>query len=146
MKSWLSTLLAVTGSFIASAFGGWDTSIITLLIFITIDYISGLVCAGVFHKSPNTKSGALESRAGWKGLIKKGMTLLIVVVANRLDMQLGTTYIRDGVCIAFITNEAISIIENAGLMGLPIPRVITNAIDILKHKDEVSDGRSKENN
>ena len=101
-----------------------------------IDFISGLIVAGIFHKSKKSESGALESRAGWKGLIKKGMTLLIVVVANRLDIQLGTTYIRDAVCIAFICNEVISIIENAGLMGLPIPAVITNAIELLKNKEK----------
>lgn len=138
MKFGVMSFLGVVGSFIASIFGGWDTSIITLLIFMLIDFISGLVLAGVFHKSKKTESGALESKAGWKGLIKKGMTLLIVVIANRLDLQLGTTYIRDGVCIAFISNELISIIENAGLMGLPIPKIITNAIELLKHKDNGS--------
>ena len=63
------------------------------------------------------------------------MTLLIVVIANRLDMQLGTSYIRDSVCIAFIVNECLSIIENAGLMGCPIPAPIKNAIEVLKNKD-----------
>lgn len=135
MKVFLTTTLGAIGSVIAGVFGGWDASIITLLIFMIIDYISGLVCAGVFHKSKKTETGALESRAGFKGLLKKGMILVIVVIGNRLDIQLGTTYIRDGVCIAFITNELISIVENAGLMGLPIPKVILNAIDVLKDKN-----------
>ena len=134
MKSAIFSAFGVVGSFIAGLFGGWDASIITLLIFMAIDYVSGLACAGIFHKSPKTETGALESRAGWKGLIKKGMTLLIVIVAARLDLMLDATYIRDGVCIAFICNEVISIIENAGLMGCPIPAIITNAIDILKQK------------
>lgn len=132
----LSSVLGAVGSFVAGLFGGWDASIITLLIFMLVDFLSGLIVAGVFHKSKKSESGALESRAGWKGLIKKGMTLLIVVVANRLDIQLGTTYIRDAVCIAFMVNEVISIIENAGLMGLPVPKVISNAIELLKHQDE----------
>lgn len=136
MKATIISALGVIGSFIAGLFGGWDASVITLLIFMLIDFISGLIVAGIFHKSKKSESGALESRAGWKGLIKKGMTLLIVVVANRLDIQLGTTYIRDAVCIAFICNEVISIIENAGLMGLPIPAVITNAIELLKNKEK----------
>ena len=101
-----------------------------------VDYVAGLIVAGVFHKSKKTTTGALESRAGWKGLFKKGMTILIVVIGNRLDIQLGTTFIRDGVCIAFITNETISIVENAGLMGVPIPKVILNAIDVLKSKED----------
>ena len=135
MKAWIMSALGVIGSFIAGAFGGWDASIITLLICMGIDYISGLVVAGIFHKSKKSENGALESRAGWKGIFKKGMTLLIVIVANRLDMQIGVTYIRDAVCIAFITNEVLSIVENAGLMGIPIPSVITKAIEVLKSKD-----------
>ena len=136
MKSTILTSLGVIGSFIAGLFGGWDSSIITLLIFMIIDFISGLVVAGIFHKSKKTSTGTLESRAGWKGLFKKGMTLFIVIVGNRLDIQLGTTYIRDAICIAFISNEVISIIENAGLMGIPIPSFLINAIDLLKKQKE----------
>lgn len=136
MKATILSILGAVGSFIAWLFGGWDTSIITLLIFMCIDFISGIVVAGVFHKSKKSQTGSLESRAGWKGLIRKGMTIAIVVVANFLDRQLGTTYIRDGVCIAFICNEVISLVENAGLMGLPIPAVITNAIELLKNKEK----------
>lgn len=132
LKSGIIGVLAAIGSYIASAFGGWDTSIITLLSFMAIDFLTGLIVAGVFKNSKKTDNGALKSSTGWKGLCKKGVTLLIVVVANRLDMQLATTYIRDAVCIAFIVNETISIVENAGLMGIPIPKVITKAIELLK--------------
>jgi len=132
MKNWIISIVGVVGSFIATALGGWDASVITLLVFLAIDFILGIICAGVFHKSKKSQNGALESKAGWKGLIRKCVTILFVVIANRLDVQLGTTYIRDGVCIAFITNELISIVENAGLMGLPIPKVIVNAIEVLK--------------
>lgn len=143
MKSFLTFSIGVVGSFIASLLGGWDTSIITLLIFLAIDYLTGLLCAGVFHKSNKSETGGLESKAGWKGLIRKGLTISIVVVAARLDLQLGVTYIRDAVCIAFISNEAISIIENCGLMGLPIPKIIRNGIDILKKS---SDSEQSKNN
>lgn len=136
MKEVIISVLGLVGSFIAWLFGGWDASIIALLICILIDFICGLIVAGVFHKSKKSESGALESRAGWKGLIRKSVTLLMVVVANILDYQLGTTYIRDAVCIAFICNEVISIIENAGLMGIPIPAVIKNAIELLKNKEK----------
>lgn len=136
MKNAICTAIGLVGGFIASLFGGWSASLTTLLIFMGIDYVSGLVVAGVFHASTKTKSGALESRAGFKGLFKKLMSLLFVLIGYRLDLAVGTTYIRDAVCIAFITNELISIVENAGLMGLPIPAVITNAIDILKRKGE----------
>lgn len=106
----------------------------TLLIFMVIDYITGLVVAGIFHSSPKTESGALESKAGWKGLCRKCMTLLFVLIAYRLDLAIGVDYIRNAVIIGFIANELISIVENAGLMGLPLPAVITKAIDILTDK------------
>ena len=129
-------VVGVIGGAISTVFGGWSTSMTTLLIFMGIDYITGLIVAGVFNNSPKTNSGALESRAGWKGLFRKCVTLLMVLIACRLDMVLNTTFIRDCVVIAYIANETISIIENAGLMGIPIPSVIVKAIDVLKSKAE----------
>lgn len=140
MKNAICTAVGVAGSMIASLFGGWTASLTTLLIFMGIDYVSGLVVAGVFHNSPKTDTGALESRAGLKGLIRKFTMLLFVLIGYRLDVAVGTTYIRDAVCIAFMANELLSIVENAGLMGIPIPAVITNAIDILKKKTDKKDG------
>lgn len=134
MKNAICTAIGLVGGFIASLFGGWTASLTTLMIFMGIDYVSGLVVAGVFHKSPKTETGTLESRAGFKGLIKKLMILLFVLIGYRLDVAVGTAYIKDAVCIAFMANELLSIVENAGLMGIPIPAVITNAIDILKKK------------
>ncbi len=136
MKEGVCFVTGAVGSFIASLFGGFDAAMVTLLIFMAIDYISGMIVAGVFKKSQKTKNGALESGAGWKGLCRKGMTLVIVLIAVRLDMVIKTNYIRDMVCIAFIANETISIIENAGLMGVPVPAVITKAIEVLKEKSE----------
>lgn len=131
----ICAVCGAVGGVLAQAFGGWDSSMATLLIFMAIDYLTGLIVAGVFHASPNSAGGALESRAGWKGLIRKGCTLLFVLIAARLDMVLGTTMIRDGVIIGFLLNELISIVENAGLMGLPLPAAITNAIELLKKKE-----------
>ena len=139
VKTGILSMLGAIGGMIASAFGGWDAALATLLIFMGIDYVTGLVVAGVFHKSQKSKSGSLESRAGWKGLCRKGVSLLIVLIACRLDILMGTTFIRDGVVIAYIVNEIISIIENAGLMGIPIPAVITKAIEVLKSKEGESD-------
>jgi toxin secretion/phage lysis holin len=76
----------------------------------------------------------LESKAGAKGLFKKMAMLVAVLVAYRLDMLAGTSVLKDGTIIAFIANEAISIIENTGLMGVQWPPLITNAIDLLKKK------------
>lgn len=143
MKNTIITGIGVIGSFIASMLGGWDSALVTLLIFMGVDYITGLVVAGVFHNSPKTESGLLESKAGLKGLFRKGMMLTIVLIAARLDIVIGADYIRDAVCIAFIANETISIIENAGLMGVPIPAIITKAIDVLKNRSEVGDDKNE---
>ncbi len=136
MKQFICTFIGMLGSAIASIFGGWDTGLVSLLIFMALDYASGLVVAGVFHKSNKTDTGSLESKAGWKGLCRKCMTLVFVLVAYRLDLVIGTNYIRDAVIIAFLANELISLVENAGLMGIPLPAVITKAIDILQKKSE----------
>lgn len=130
------TGIGVVGGFIASLFGRWDAALTTLVIFMGIDYVTGLIVAGVFHNSGKTESGALESRAGWKGLCRKGITFLIVLIACRLDLIMNTNFVRDAVVIGYIANETISIVENAGLMGLPIPSAITKAIEVLTKKNE----------
>lgn len=136
MKNGFCTMIGAIGALIASLFGGWDTAIATLMIFMATDYVTGLIVAGVFHTSQKSENGALESRAGWKGLCRKGVTLLVVLVACRLDLITGTNFIRDAVIIAFICNETISIIENAGLMGIDIPPALTAAIEVLKKKSD----------
>ncbi len=140
MKNTICTTIGAAGGAVAAFFGGWDTGLVTLVIFMCIDYVSGLVVAGVFHNSKKTTSGALESKAGWKGLCRKGMSLLFVLIAYRLDLAIGSNYIRDAVIIGFIVNETISIVENAGLMGVPLPKVINKAIDILTSKSEEKGG------
>lgn len=139
MKDGICTAIGVVGSVIASLFGGWDAALVTLVIFMAIDYVTGLLVAGVFHNSGKTENGALESRAGWKGLCRKCITLLMVLVATRLDLVTGTNFIRDAVVIAFIANETISIVENAGLMGINIPPAIISAIEVLKKKSDSAD-------
>lgn len=136
MKETICGILGILGAAIASVFGGWSASLTTLLILMVIDYVSGMVVAAVFHASNKSEDGTLNSNAGWKGLAKKSMVLVFVLIANRLDLAMGTTYIRDGVTIAFMVNELLSVIENAGLMGVPIPEPITDAIEVLKKKKE----------
>lgn len=136
IKTAVLAAIGTIGGGIAALFGGWTSAMTTLIIFMVIDYATGIIVAGVFHRSGKSKSGALESRAGFKGLCRKGMILLILLVACRFDLMLGTGYIKDCVCIAFVVNETLSIIENAGLMGVPIPQVLIKAIDVLKAKEE----------
>ncbi len=121
------------GGFIAAIFGGWDSALVTLVIFMSIDFFTGVVTAAM-KKSKHTESGGLSSKAGWFGLAKKVCTLLLIAVAVRMDIMLGTTYIRDAVCISFCLNELLSIVENTSLMGIPYPPVLKNAIDILQKK------------
>lgn len=136
IKPVVCTAVGIVGGAISSFFGGWDALMRTLIILMVVDYIMGVMVAAVWHKSPKSETGALESRAGWKGLCRKGVTLLIVLVAARLDVMLGTDFVRDAVIIGYAANELISIIENAGLMGIPIPSAIQKAIDILQDKSE----------
>lgn len=131
-KEIISAAAGAVGAVLAKIFGGFDSALTTLMIFMAADYISGLVLAGVFKKSPKSKNGALESHAGFKGLVRKGIILIIVMLSYRLDIITGQNFIADGVIIAFITNEAISITENAALIGIPMPKPIIKAIDILK--------------
>ena len=136
MKNALCLGIGAVGAWIADLFGGFDAALITLTLFMAADYITGLVVAGVFHRSPKTETGALESRAGLKGLLRKGGILLVVLVACRLDLLLGSDFIRDAAVIAFAANETISIIENLALMGVPVPKVLTEAIEVLKKKSD----------
>lgn len=136
-KDVLSTIGGLFGGVIAMAFGGWSEGLTTLLILMIVDYLSGLVVAGLFQASPKTKTGGLESRAGWKGLARKVITLFIVMVAYRIDVAIGTNYLMNAAVIGFIMNELISLVENAGLMGIPMPKAITKAIDILTTKADL---------
>ena len=139
MKKIFITLIGVLGGVAVHLFGEWDAALQTLILFMAIDWITGgIILPAVFKKSPKSGNGALESRAGWKGLCRKGMTLLFVLIATQLDLLAGTSYLRDAVCMAFIANEALSIVENAGLMGVPLPEVLRMAIDVLQKKSAVA--------
>ena len=131
MKETICTVLGVLGSFAAGFFGGWDASIKALLLFMVIDFVLGLVCAWT-KKSNKSEGGGLESHACWVGLCRKFATLLLVMISVQLDTVLGVSYIRDAVCIAFMVNELISIVENAGLMGIKLPEPLISAMTIIK--------------
>lgn len=136
MKLEYQVIVSIVGGAVAALFGGWDMALTTLVIFMCADYVTGLVVAGVFKKSKKSESGALESRAGWKGLCRKGLTLLVVLIATRLDALMGTDFVRDAVVIGYVVNEGISIIENAGLAGVKINPAIQKAFDVLKGREE----------
>ena len=134
MKQTLCTVLGMLGGALAAAFGGWDAALTALVVCICVDYISGSIVALVFHKSTKTESGAYNSAYGLKGLCKKGLMLLFVLVAVQIDRVLGTEYVRDAVCIGFSVNEILSIIENLGLAGIPMPEAVVKALEQLQKK------------
>lgn len=132
MKERICTFLGLLGAGISWAFGGWDVAMAALLICIGVDYVSGSIVALVFHKSSKTESGAYNSAYGIKGLFKKCLMLLFVLVAVQIDKILGTAYVRDAVCIGFCSNEILSIMENLGLAGIPMPAAVTKALEQLR--------------
>ena len=142
LKVGICTGFGIVGSGIAAAFGGWDAGLMTLVILMAIDYLTGFLVAAIWHKSPKSENGTLESKAGWKGLCRKGVTLLIVLIGARLDELMGVDFVRNAVIIGYAVNELISIIENAGLMGVPVPDVLQKAIEILQKKGSEDNGGS----
>ena len=133
MKDTICLIAGVIGGFIATLLGGWDSALATLVVFMGIDFVTGILTAAM-GKSKHSDSGSLSSKAGWIGLAKKFCILLMVVVGVRIDILVGTNYIRDTVCISFCLNELLSIVENTTLMGIPYPPVIKKAIDVLQTK------------
>ena len=134
MKQGICTILGILGSTLAAAFGGWDAAMTTLVVCICVDYLSGSLVALVFHNSSKTESGAYNSAYGLKGLCKKCLMLLFVLVATQVDRVLGADYVRDAVCIGFAVNEILSIIENLGLAGIPMPEAVIKALEQLQKK------------
>ena len=132
IKIFILSGMACVGAAIASLVGGWNGAMTTLVILMFIDYVTGIIVAGVFHASPKSSGGALSSAVGFKGICRKFVILLIVVVACRVDLLLDTNIIRDATCIGFCANELVSITENAGLMGIPLPRKLVEAIEVLR--------------
>lgn len=128
--------IAVVGTIIAEALGGWDTSLKVLIIFMAIDYLTGILCALVWKKSPKSESGAFESKASLKGLIRKCAVLILVYIGALLDELTEQTIVRTAVIIFFIANDGFSIIENLGIMGVPMPDVVKNAFELLQMKKE----------
>ena len=135
IKDSVLVAISVAGSFLAKALGGWDTALQTLVILMAIDYITGILIAAVWQKSSKSKTGALESRAGFKGLVRKGLILLVVLIGVQLDAILGLqAFCRTAIVLFFCGNEGLSIVENLGIMGLPLPDFVKTKFEQLKAK------------
>jgi len=127
-------LIGILGGAVASIIGGWDLALQTLVFFMGIDFVTGFIVAAVYKRSRKSSSGTLNSRIGFKGILKKCMMLTMIIMGYQLDRIIGWDFVRYAMIIAFLVNESVSIIENAGLMGVPIPNVLRQAIEILRTK------------
>lgn len=132
------------GGVLSWLYGGFGESLVVLVVFMALDYVTGLIVAGVFHRSTKSETGALESKAGWKGLCRKGATLAIVMMGALLDRVAGTNCVKDAVIVGFIFNEGVSILENTALMGVEYPQAIKNALDLLNKKGDDDDEHEDE--
>ena len=137
---------ATAGATMAQYMGGWDHLTALLAWLMAVDYLTGALCAAVWHKSPKTESGGYESRAGFKGLIRKGVIILVVMIAAELDKLTNTSAMRTATILFFAANDGMSILENLGIMGVPFPPALKNAFEVLRKKstdkgdDEPPDG------
>lgn len=126
-------------SAIIHSLGGYDEFLRTLLAFMTIDIITGWLAAAFFKNSTKTETGRLASAASFRGLLKKGCMLLMIVIAVMLDELMKTNGLtRDAVIIAFVLNELLSILENMGLMGIKLPTALTNALELLSKRTDTT--------
>ena len=136
IKNGILAGIAMFGSFAANALGGWDAAMQVLVALMVADYITGVLVAAVWHKSAKSESGTLDSKAGFKGLLKKAMILLVVWLGVLLDGAMGTNYIRTMAVLFFVGNEGISLLENLGLMGVPYPEFLRKALEALHEQGD----------
>lgn len=144
IKNGILAGLAVFGSFAANALGGWDASLQVLIALMVADYITGVLVAAVWHKSSKSSSGTLNSVAGFKGILKKCMILMLVWIGVLLDQALGSAYARTAVVLFFVGNEGISLLENLGLMGVPFPAFLKRALEALRDQGDKGKEGGKE--
>ena len=128
--------LSMLGSFVVEFLGGVDTVLIALLLFMAVDYITGMAVAFIFHKSKKTQGGGASSKEGFKGIVKKICMLLLVGLAHELDIIMGVDYTRAMAILFFIGNEGLSVLENMGLMGVKYPAFLIKALEALRDEEQ----------
>lgn len=140
---WIVRAAVAVAGFVTGLYGGWTQGTRVLVILMVIDYILGCAC-GLWGKSTKTESGHFLTQVAFKGLLKKAVEMLVILVAVQLDKAIGDgtghTMFRSAAEFFYIATEGMSIIENAGLLGVPIPKIIKNALEALRDK---GDGEGK---
>lgn len=135
MRNAVLSISATTGVILGWLIGETDTPILVLCTMMVMDYVFGLCVAGFTHKSNKSETGGLSSKASLAGLAKKFGMIGMIILAHQLDMALEMSVIRSGATYCLMANESLSIIENLGLLGVPYPNAVKNAIEILTDKE-----------
>lgn len=147
MRENIFKALAAAAGAIASFFAGIPVIMWVLIGMMTLDYVTGLI-TGVMGVSNKTEGGKLSSRAAFEGLMKKVVVLLVVLLAVLVDLAVqtgaGVTFnaVTGATCLWFIASEGVSVLENAAEMGVPIPAVLTRALEVLKQGNEEDNGEA----
>ena len=140
LKNTALLTIATFGGAVAQLLGGWDALLKALIACMAVDYITGVIVAALGRSNKST-SGRISSHAAVIGIIKKGCVLLLVLTAAVLETATGTEFIRDTVILFFLGTEGISIVENAGLLGVPIPAPLRRWFEVLRDKGDDHDPR-----
>ncbi|BBI34889.1 phage holin family protein [Cohnella abietis] len=126
------------GAVVSFSFGGWNESLTFLLLLMCIDYFTGVIAAV-------REGSGLNSNIGFWGLLKKGLILLVLLIAHRLDVLLGIEIVMGSTAFFYIANELLSIIENYGRMGLPLPDRLKQIVKVLRDRAGEADDEKKPN-
>lgn len=140
LKPYFLLAAAGVGGAIAQALGGWDMGLQALCVLMVADYLTGLAVAALWHKSNKSSSGALDSKAGFRGIAKKVTILILVWSGAMIDRWTGNDFLRDMICIFYIGNEGLSLLENTALMGVPYPQCVKNALEVLRQQGDAGKG------
>jgi len=141
--------IAAAAGAVASFFCGLPPILWVLLAVMTLDYLTGILC-GIMGKSQKTEHGGLSSSTAFTGLLKKLLIIAIVALAYLLDhavtLNVGVQFaaVSGATCLWFIASEGISVVENAAQMGVPIPKALKQALEVMKgHGDEPQQKKEK---
>lgn len=131
--NWIQVTFAVVGGWFGYFLGGWDGFLYALLTFVVIDYITGLMCAVLDKK--------LSSEVGFRGIFKKVLIFSLVAIGHIIDKNVigDGSVIRTAVIFFYLSNEGISILENAVHVGLPVPQKLKDILEQLHNRSEKED-------